>query len=117
MLLQYAVHLPSSQLSKLKSSSSGHLTESSHLDRSSRCQTVPRRPGPNDGDGVGIATVALILAFQSALLQNCLLRTLGKAHLGETGWRLRHLKMILMRIVVRMRMMIACWCRRPMLST
>ena len=63
MLLQYAVHLPPSQLGKLKSSSSGHLTESSHLDRSSRCQTAPSRPGPNDGDGVGIATVALILAF------------------------------------------------------
>lgn len=88
-------HLPPSQLGKLKSRPSGHLTESSNLNRSSRCQTVPSCPGPNNCDGMWLPTVALVLPFKSALLQNCLLRTLGKAHLGEAGRCLGHLKVVM----------------------
>ena len=88
-------YLPPSQLGKLKSSPSGHLTESSNLNRSSRCQTVSSRPGPNNCDGVGLSNVALVLPFKSTLLQNCLLGTLGKAHLGKAGRCLGHLKMVM----------------------
>ena len=88
-------YLPPSQLGKLKSSPSGHLAESSNLNRSSRCQTIPSRPRPNNCDGVRLATVAFVLPFKSPLLQNCLLGTLGKTHLGEAGRCLGHLKMVM----------------------
>ena len=87
--------LSSRQLGKLKSGSSSHLAESSHLNRSPRCQPVPPCSGPNNGDGVIVANVApLVLSFKGALLENCLLRALGQTHLGKAGWRLWHLVII-----------------------
>ena len=85
--------LSSRQLGKLKSGSSSHLAESSHLNRSPRCQPVPPCSGPNNGDGVIVAN-GLVLSFKRALLENRLLRALGQTHLGKAGWRLWHLVII-----------------------